>query len=201
MISRSPSIIPALALSALASCVLASIAPAQEPSKDADVTVVILDVTKVFEESREFNRQIDLLNQEAKKAQVEWDIDSLTTEHGEPDSKLTESTKKFLERRSSIYSDTYEEVRSIVKEMAETYELRLVINVGGDIRNIGRNKGPQKQESVLERINQPVVFNDKLDLTRMVIQRMNEKTGLNAKRCDHCGQEIDVQKKTTHTAD
>jgi len=75
--------------------------------------------------------------------------------------------KDFLEREAKVYYQTYLEVSKIVKYYAQQHDIGLVLRFNGD------QVDPNRRESVLRAINDPIVHQNNIDITPDVLALLN----------------------------
>ncbi len=82
----------------------------------------------------------------------------------------TMKKKDFLERESTIYFDTYNEVANEVGRFAEQHNIGLVVRFNSEPID------PEARNSVLEGVNRAVVYQKNLNITFAVLDRLKRKT-------------------------
>ena len=83
------------------------------------------------------------------------------------DSRQTES--ELLNREARVYYDTYREMQTVVKALAEANGLSLVLRFDSE------SIDPNNRNEVIKGVNRAVVFHRKLDLTAMVSAELNTR--------------------------
>ncbi len=155
--------------------------------------VAVLDVAKVFKNHTRFTQKMEEMKKEVKA--FEDDVNNQrrdllerakqlneTYRPGSPEYKRTEAElaqqesdlrlqmqlkrKEVLENEARLYYDTYQEIQGIVNQMAEQYQIGLVVR--HDSEEVGRDDGTK----VLGLVNRFVIYQKKLDLTNAVIERV-----------------------------
>lgn len=158
--------------------------------------VAVLDVAKVFNENVRFNAQMDAIKAEmdrskgeiqAKQAKIQEDAKAvLAYEVGTQQRNLkeaeieqrqaalrTEARQKdvdLMTREARIYFETYRQMKSVVAEIAERNSISLVLRFDSSPIN------PDNRAEIIKGVNRLVVFNDRLDLTTMVLEGMQAST-------------------------
>ena len=168
-----------------------SFAGAQE-TKSAGL-VAVLDVAKVFKENQNFEAKMKAIKAEADglKAQIQQQQDAIKAEaqelgQYEPGSaernqmeatleqkqtalrtKARQAEADLLNREAKIYYDTYQQMQSVVSNLASQHGISLVLRF--DSEPIEATNRPE----VIKGVNRAVVFHRRLDLTNLVIGQMN----------------------------
>jgi len=156
--------------------------------------VAILDVAKVFKENAWFTAKVEAIKAEAdrvkqqvtaeqdrikgevlklrgmeagpKRNQMEADLEQQHT-HLRTTTRQTES--ELLNREARVYYDTYREMQTVVKALAEANGLSLVLRFDSE------SIDPNNRNEVIKGVNRAVVFHRKLDLTAMVSAELNTR--------------------------
>lgn len=81
--------------------------------------------------------------------------------------KMTRLRKDFLEREAKVYFQTYTEVIEAIGFYCKRHNIGLVIRFNGEPVD------PNKREDVLRVINQPVPWQDNIDITPDVLALLN----------------------------
>jgi len=166
---------------------------AQAQDENAAGLVAVLDVAKVFKENRAFETRMATIKSEADalKSQLEQQQQSIQTEAqslGQYEvgtaernqlealleqkqtslrTKARQAEADLLNREAKIYHETYQQMQSVVGNIANQHGIALVIRFDSeDIDSTNRAE-------VIKGVNRPVVFHRRLDLTTMVISQMN----------------------------
>ncbi len=82
--------------------------------------------------------------------------------------------KDFLEREAKVYYQTYLEVSNMVKYYAQQHSIGLVLRFNGD------QVDPNRRESVLRAINDPIVHQNNIDITPDILALLNRSNGATA---------------------
>ncbi|MEQ8790908.1 MAG: OmpH family outer membrane protein [Pirellulaceae bacterium] len=164
-------------------------APVPRPASTGAVALV--DIVKVFENHPRFRQQMDAIRDEiqsferelgqskenidrknqqltsaaseVERRQIEADLTRQVT-----DVQLKAQRKKsdILERESQIYYQTYNEVVTEVRRLADAYGINLVL------RYDSAEMVAHDRDSVLKGVTRPIVIQRNLDLTGEVIRRL-----------------------------
>ena len=167
----------------------------------APTPIVVLDLSKVFDSHPRFQAKIDQIKanvktEEAKIQQRGEQIKSSVAElsalpPSSPEFKVLETKtarlqaqiqadmqlrrKGFLEDEAKAYFETYQEVKAEVKAFAESNRIGIVLRYSSE------EIDQANRQSVLQGINQPIVYNQGgLDITSYIIDRL-QRTGGAAK--------------------
>ena len=158
--------------------------------------VAVLDVAKVFKENQEFDGKMKTIKAEADglKAQIQQQHEAIkaeaqelgqydpgTTQRNQLEAtleqkqtalrtKARQAEADLLNREAKIYYDTYQQMQSVVANLASQHGISLVLNF--DSEPFGATNRPE----VIKGVNRAVVFHRRLDLTNMVIGQMNPGT-------------------------
>ncbi|MFK7765715.1 MAG: hypothetical protein AB8B55_00635 [Mariniblastus sp.] len=129
----------------------------------------ILDVEKVMVEMTAFQKQLAAVKAEIEK--LDSRILSKIGDANESEKAMfREQRSELAVREAKLTFSAYCELESAVKELAETHEISTVIRT--DTQDVDRTNLDQVNKA----IKRTVVFHRNLDLTRMVIKRINDKT-------------------------
>ncbi len=169
--------------------------PSSPPARTRD-RVAVLDLKRVFDENARFKQKLGAVKeeveafenqikreQEALKQAAEGlallkpgSIDFKTKERelAEWDSKLRVQMqlkrKEVLEKEAQLYLDTYEEIQTAVRTLADHYGISLVL------RFDSASSDANNRQDIMRKINENVVYQKNLDLTSAVIQRLKPQT-------------------------
>ena len=183
-------LVRSLAIAVLAT-VAGSTAVAQEEGEAAGL-VAVLDVARVFKENPEFDTAMKTIRQEAGglKAQITQQQEAIKAEaqqlgQYEPGSaernemeatleqkqtalrtRARQAEADLLNREAGVYFTTYQQMQSIVGEIAGQHGISLVLRFDSE------EIDPANRAEVIKGVNRPVVFHRRLDLTNLVIQNM-----------------------------
>lgn len=166
-------------------------------AQDRAKTVVVIDIGKVFKEHIRFKQQMDVLKKdmEAFQAYVRAEQTKLqeraekarnTYAKGSPEFKKEEEAlqrqanelqiqsaskqREIMEREAKVYFNVYKEVSSAVAEFADRNNISLVLRYNSDVAN------PDDRNSVLSAVNNSIVFQRNLDITKLIIVDVNRGT-------------------------
>jgi Skp family chaperone for outer membrane proteins len=78
--------------------------------------------------------------------------------------------KEFLEREAQVYFTAYREVERVVGEFAQRNRIGLVLRYSAD------EMDPNSRDSIMQGINRIVVYQDRLNITEMVLEQLNRGT-------------------------
>lgn len=160
--------------------------------------VAVVDVTYIFKNYQRFNAMMnqmktDVENTEKALAEerklINAEVESLngkfapgTPEFQREDDRITElktkfnlkmtkQRKEFLDREAKIYYQAHLETNDAVKYYALRHNLGLVLRFNGDPID------PNDRQDVLRAINNPVVFQNGIDITPDVLNDLNRSGG------------------------
>ena len=169
-------------------------APVQ--AQDTGGIVAVLDVAKVFDQNADFKAKMDQIKNQAEslKQQIQAKQEKIRTdaaqlqeyEVGSPDRNQLEAAleqrqaalrtearqaeQDLLNREARIYYDTYKQMQTVVASIAQEYGISLVLRFESDPID------PDNRPEVIKGVNRAVVYHHKLDLTSMVINKMQTTT-------------------------
>ena len=78
--------------------------------------------------------------------------------------------KDFMEREAMIYYNAYREIETAVADFAARNSLSLVLRYSAEPMD------PTKKETIMQGINRIVVYQNRLDITQYVLDRLNRGT-------------------------
>lgn len=150
-------------------------------------TVAVLDVARVFKEDKTFQVELEQLREEIQQAREELGNDSKK--------KLLAFQEEMMQKEADLYSETYQRMQKVVEEIAEMHDIALVVRSDNSTTAPAKDeekdkKAKQSRREVLQKVNRTVIYQKNLDLTSMVIEKLNEKGDVSVDRCEKCGQEI-----------
>lgn len=173
----------------------AAVAQQQNPagSNSSRFNIAVVDVSYVFKNYQQFRTSMDAMKEEMTSAegQLKSERDQVQSREseradfkvGSPEfKKLDEDIarlkaefnlkagrirKDFLEREAKVYYQTYLEVSNIVKYYAQQHDIGLVLRFNGD------QIDPNRRESVLRAINDPIVNQNNIDITPDILALLN----------------------------
>ncbi len=162
-------------------------------SRQAPIAVAVLDVTRLFKESKQFKTGMEKLTADVKKAEekVKSDRDKLNSQREETEklpagsddrtkqedeqNKLEAALnasielrkKTFLNRESTVYRVFYQRIENEVAAYAKERGIGVVVRITNEPLD------PRKADSVLTYINRPVVwFSPEADITTIICDRI-----------------------------
>ena len=171
---------------------LANSASAQEKSG----IVAVLDVAKVFKENRAFDSRMQSIRSTAEqlKAEIQQKQEAIKQEAqglkqfevGSPDRNQMEATLEqkqaalrtearqaemdLLSKEAKVYYETYEQMQRVLKSLSAQHGISLVLRF--DSQEID----PTNRAEVIKGVNRAIVYQEKLDLTKLVIGQMSSDT-------------------------
>jgi len=169
--------------------------PDGDVSEPADSDIAVLDVARVFKEHALFKRQIAKLKQEVQNMDAEirlrgQEVQRLQKQleaatEGSPEQQrlqdqviaqtgqLRADTEKYkaqlLQREALVYRQAYQQVVEEVQVYAKQRHIRLVVRHQGD------SIDSTVAKKVLQNINRFVVFQDGLEITDAIIERLDAR--------------------------
>lgn len=184
-------------LAALAAGILVSTGIAtQSFGQTTGTNVVVLDVGKVFKEHARFKQSMEMMKKdvEAFEAYVRRQRDQITAmaeglknynpgspEYKDIEAKAAKSTsdvqvemglkrREFMEREAKLYFNTYTEVTNVVQRFADDNGIALVLRYNSEDIN------PDDRNSVLQGVNNNIVFQRNRDITATIIDVINRRS-------------------------
>jgi Skp family chaperone for outer membrane proteins len=170
---------------------VAGLAPAVPAA--AGTSVAVIDVAYIFKNHARFNQSMNDMKRdiEAFDAHMQEESKKLQKKQEEmqtfgPSSpqfkKLDEDLAKmksdfqiavqskkrdFLEQEAKVYFNIYREVEEAVAVFAQRHGIRLVLRFTGD------DMKADDRQSILQGVNKPVVYQDHLDITMDILNKLN----------------------------
>jgi Skp family chaperone for outer membrane proteins len=156
-------------------------------------SVAVIDIPQIFKKHIRFQQAIsdikkdidayqELLKQEQQKIRVEAEKASQFNP-GTPEYKQIEEgvarmrveqqleaarrQKEFMEREAKAYFSAYKDVEAAVQEFALRNRVNLVLRYSGE------DMDPTKRESIMQGINRFVVYQDRLNITEIILEQVN----------------------------
>jgi Skp family chaperone for outer membrane proteins len=155
--------------------------------------IAVVDVSYIFKNYQQFRSSMDAMKKEMESAEGELKAEREQVQSREEQrssynvgssdfKKLDEEIarlkaefnlkagrirKDFLEREAKVYYQTYLEVGNIVKYYAQQHNIGLVLRFNGD------QVDPNRRESVLRAINDPIVHQNNIDITPDILALLN----------------------------
>jgi Skp family chaperone for outer membrane proteins len=90
--------------------------------------------------------------------------------------KSAKQQKDFMEQEAKAYYNTYREIEKSVEDFAARNGIQLVLRYSSE------DMDATKRESIMQGINRIVVYQSRLDITQMVLERVNRGTQQQATR-------------------
>jgi len=81
--------------------------------------------------------------------------------------KVAAKRREFLEQEAKVYYGIYREIEDSVAMFAQRNRIGLVLRYTGD------EMKPDDRASVLQGVNKPVVYQDRLDITQHILNQLN----------------------------
>ena len=158
--------------------------------------VAVVDISQIFKEHKRFREQLTQMKKdvEAAEAALREDADKIkelkaeaeALEQGEPlkqrlESEITErtlrvqlkmSTQKqgFMDREAEIYYKVYNEIETAVADHCRAHGIRLALRYNKISLDEHSNR-----EQILAGVNRAVVFQDEIDITEAILERVNRE--------------------------
>ncbi len=167
-------------------------------AQNASVPIVVVDLSKVFEKHPTFSKQMDAIKGQVKAAEAELqtrgkDIEArakqlqtykpVSAEYKQLESETARlqaqiqadmalKRKSFLEMEAQLYYQTYQQVKQEIKVFAESNRIGLVLRFSTE------KIEPTNRQSVLQGVNQPILYNQGgLDITNYIVDRLIRSGG------------------------
>ncbi len=184
---------PAALAAALLACGLAA-----SPSfgQTSGTSVAVIDVPYIFKNHLRFQQQIEDIKKDidAYKEVVTQQQTQLRTETeklnqfkpGTPDYKTVEENiarmrvnfqlesakrqKEFMEQEAKIYFNVYKEIEAAVADFAVRNRIGLVLRYSAE------EMDPAKRESIMQGINRMVIYQNRLNITDLILDTLNRGT-------------------------
>ena len=165
---------------------------------NATVPIVVVDLSKVFDQHPQFQQTLQKIKSDVKAAEADFqnkgkqiqervkqlkefkptseEYIRLETEtarvQGQIQAEMALKKKDFLEREAQAYYQTYQQVRNEIKAFAEANRIGLVLRFSSE------QIDPNNRQSVLQGVNQPILYNQGgLDITRFIVDRVVRANG------------------------
>jgi Skp family chaperone for outer membrane proteins len=158
--------------------------------------VAVIDVQYIFKNHLRFQQEIEFIKKDidgfkawATQQQQAMQTEAKKLEQFNPGTKeyktveenvarmrienQLESAKRqkdFLEREAKIYYNIYQEVERAVADFAARNRIRLVLRYSND------EMDPTKRETIMQGINRLVIYQDRLNITDMILDMVNRGT-------------------------
>ncbi|QDU57266.1 OmpH family outer membrane protein [Aeoliella mucimassa] len=170
-----------------------AVAQSTPTSKAAQYGVAVVDISKIFEEHQAFKALMEQMKADMQKvdAQMKAKRDALikmeearnsfkpgTAEYRQKDDELARAkatfalemdrlSKSLMERESSVYFQTYQQISSVIGQYAKQQNIGLVLKYSS------AEPDPSSSADILKHINKPVVYSDGIDITQNVLAILN----------------------------
>lgn len=182
-----------IVLSALVTVVAFSFNTASAQEGKQSGIVAVLDVAKVFKENRDFESKMQSIKSTADqlKASIQQKQEAIkqeaaglqqyevgSPERNQMEAELVQKQAKLrteahqaevdlLSKEAGVYYDTYQQMQSILSSLSNEYGISLVLRFDSE-KVDANNRG-----EVIKGVNRAVVYQQGLDLTTMVIEKMS----------------------------
>lgn len=159
----------------------------------AGTSVAVIDIAHIFKNHVRFNAQMNDMKRDIdafdaamrdESVKLQKKQESMATynpssnefkkideelAHLKSDFQIRVQAKKreFLEQEARVYYGIYREVEDAVASFAQRNRIGLVLRFTGD------EMKPDDRASVLQGVNKPVVWQDRLDITQHVLNQLN----------------------------
>ncbi len=173
--------------------VATSVSLAQTGPAPSGTSIALLDMNKVFQNHLRFKAAMedlkkDITNYEAglgdqQKAAVQMSEQLANFKPGTPEYKELEARlaqmaanvqvnmamqkKDFLSREAKVYYQAYAEVAEQVNLFSANNNIALVLSYNGEAID------PENRGSILQGVNRAVVYQNGLDITPLILERLN----------------------------
>jgi len=182
----------------IATCVTSIATAQQKQQQAAPVPIVVVDLSKVFEQHPTFKARMDQIKAEVKTTEAGFQAQGealkkrvqqlQTLKASSPEFKALEAEialkqgriqadlalkrKEFLSREAKEYFQTYNQVKQEIQTFSEANRIGLVLRYSSE------KMDPTNRQSVMQGVNQPIVYNQgNLDITRYVVERLVRAAG------------------------
>jgi Skp family chaperone for outer membrane proteins len=157
--------------------------------------IAVVDITYIFKEHARFKQQIEEMQQRMQAIDKQFGDErnaitkkeeELRTSLFKPTSdeykkldaeiiqmkanftvKVDQARKAVMEEEANLYYQTYREVQSVIEWYAKAHDIGLVLRFSGD------EIDPALRGDIITGINRPVVYQNGIDITPFVLQRVN----------------------------
>lgn len=180
-----------------------AITPARSHAQSAAGTkVVVIDINSIFKNHQRFKGTMDdikkeiaefenyLRDQRTAITQQTERLKSLpqgTPEYQQLEEQIAQKhtnlqletgrkRKEILENEAKVYYNAYKEIEEHVENFARQNGIALVLRFSSE------DMDPTKRDSVLQGVNRAVVFQDRLNITSLIIDSLNRRTPATATR-------------------
>ena len=182
-----------IVLSTLVTVVALSVSTASAQEAKQSGIVAVLDVAKVFKDNRDFESKMQSIKSTADqlKASIQQKQEAIKQEAGglqqyevgsaernQMEAELVQKQAKLrteahqaevdlLSKEARVYYETYQQMQSILSSLSTEYGISLVLRFDSEEVD-ANNRG-----EVIKGVNRAVVYQQGLDLTTMVIEKMS----------------------------
>lgn len=155
--------------------------------------VALLDTSHVFKNHERFKQRMEVLKQEIKALDEDMkrgrdrlsqlqqklaDLKPGTSEYNQLEADIArqmgdlqirarQKQMELMDEEARVYHETYVQIEREVAALAERFGIGLVLRFDRDAID------PQDRSSVLKGVNRAVVYQRNLDITEMVLERVN----------------------------
>jgi Skp family chaperone for outer membrane proteins len=159
----------------------------------AGTSVAVIDVAHIFKNHVRFNGQMNDMKRDieafdasirseqqnfAKKRETLTSFSPTSDQYkkaeeelahikSDLDIKVAVKRREFLEQEAKVYYGIYREIEDAVAMFAQRNRIGLVLRYSGD------EMKPDDRASVLQGVNRPVVYQDRLDITQHILNQLN----------------------------
>ncbi len=189
------SVLKSLLMAAVAVATIAPLANSASAQEKSGI-VAVLDVAKVFKENRAFDSKMQSIKSTADqlKAQIQQKQEAIKQEAlglnefevGSPERNQMEAALEqkqaglrtqarqaemdLLSKEANVYYETYQQMQTVLKSLSAQHGISLVL------RFDSQEVDPTNRGEVIKGVNRAIVYQEKLDLTSMVINQMSSAT-------------------------
>jgi hypothetical protein len=154
--------------------------------------VAVIDIAKVFEGHPGFKQAMEGMKQDVQQVegtmrQLRQQIEGIRErmkqfQPGSPEYKKmedeilkiqadgqvegTKQKKNFIEREAGVYYSTYREIEAEVESFARQHSIGLVLRYNSTAMD------PKNPQSVLEGVNSPIVYQDRINITGAITDQL-----------------------------
>lgn len=131
---------------------------------DAYKDVVTQQQTQLRNESEKLNtfksgtREYKDVEENIARLRVEYQLDS------------SKRQKEFMEREAKVYFNVYREIEAAVADFATRNRIGLVLRYSAE------DMDPSKRESIMQGINRLVIYQNRLNITDIILDTLNRGT-------------------------
>ena len=192
--------------SGAARCIAEEAAKEASPAKPAPTAVAVMDVSRVFKDSKRFTAEMEEMKADVKKAEERFnrERDEIKSAREQEENLVAGSEKRikeedrldkldaalaasagilkktFTRREADIYNRTYDRIEAEVAAYAKENRIGVVIRVNSEPMDLSN------PENIRQRVTKPVVwFSPKTDITSIISERLDraiDASGKNASK-------------------